>query len=1256
MRETDVPCGVITNGKLIRLVYAPKGETSGYITFSVEQMLTVAGRPIFAALFMLMCEERMFSVEQNKRLPAILLNSRKYQNLVSTQLAEQVMSALFELLRGFQAADDQRGGDLLREILANEPQHVYHGLLTVLMRMVFILYAEDRGLISTDPVYTNHYSITGLFDRLRSDDGRFPDTMDQRYGAWGQLLTLFRLIYDGGQHGSKKANFKIPPRDGYLFNPNRYPFLEGRYDDQDVDVYSDPERQSPINVPRVSDGVIFRVLNSLLMLDGERLSYRALDVEQIGSVYEAIMGFELEVAGGRSIAIKPVKKHGAPATINLEALLEAKAADRSKRLKEWADQKLTGAALKELKDADSIEGLLSALDKKVAKTVTPNIVPKGAMVFQPSDERRRSGSHYTPRSLTEPIVRTTLEPILKQLLVVSDELLEKRSRLEEEVAQVKEKLASAKRDNPKLRTKHKQLTAKLQQTEKDIARRTAAAEAKIPHPTQLLQLKICDPAMGSGAFLVEVCRQLADELLKSWAFHAPRDEALRVSLPELSTTNYELPTTTARRLVAQRCLYGVDKNVMAVDLAKLSLWLVTLARDHAFTFLDHSLQHGDSLVGLTREQIIGFHWDPKKFKTLLNEPLQRRLDRATEARAKILNAREDVPYKDQEQRLAVADDALDLIRTLGDACVSSFFAEPKKKAREEEVGRVFGLASSYMESLKQPQVDHASRAGLQEAAARLRDSSQENPVPAFHWEIEFPEVFSREDGGFDAFVGNPPFLGGTRVSTEFGMGYFDWLKSAFPPAGHLCDLVAHFFRRTFDLLRTTGCYGLIATKTISQGDTREGGLRIILKSGGTVYAARRNSRWPGAAAVIVSHVFIKKGAFDELPHLDGKPVKRISAYLVEGTLDESPHRLKENPYFSAGSKIYGQGFLFDEGDEQASPLSLMEDIRSRHPECSKRIFPYIGGEEVNSDPTHKPHRHVIYLSDLQEERELNQFEPLRDIVHEKVRPGRMVLGDNPNNRPLKKRWWAYQAHRPDLYDLIRGRKSVVVISQVTAHFVFAFVPASYIYAHTLNVFDIESVGVFAAVQSRAHEIWTRFFASSLEDRLRYTPSDCFATFPFPNDSNSLQEAGNSYLACRSSVMKESELGLTKTYNRFHSPDERDEGILELRRLHGLMDGAVLRAYGWDDLSDLASKSDFCQFLLDYEEEENEDSISTQKKSRKKKPWRYRWPDDFRDEVLSRLLELNEKRHEEELLAGCKPKLTNQTRSESDKSKNQSQLF
>ena len=223
LRETEVPPGLLFNGTHLRLVYAPRGETSGYLTFSVAEMTKVAGRPIFAGLFMLLQEPRLFTMPEKQRLPAILSDSRKYQNVVSAQLAQQVLSALFELLRGLQAANDQRKGDLLREVLADDPNQVYSGLLTMLMRLVFILYAEDRGLLSSDPIYEKNYSVLGLFERLRADAGRYPDTMDQRYGSWAQLLTLFRLIFEGGSHGA----MKLPARKGYLFDPDRYAFLEG---------------------------------------------------------------------------------------------------------------------------------------------------------------------------------------------------------------------------------------------------------------------------------------------------------------------------------------------------------------------------------------------------------------------------------------------------------------------------------------------------------------------------------------------------------------------------------------------------------------------------------------------------------------------------------------------------------------------------------------------------------------------------------------------------------------------------------------------------------------------------------------------------------------------------------------------------------------------------------------------------------------------------------------------------------------------
>ena len=209
-------------------------------------------------------------------------------------------------------------------MLADDPNQVYAGLLTVLMRLVFILYAEDRGLLSSDPVYVNYYSVTGLFERLRADAGRYPDTMDQRYGAWAQLLTLFRLIHEGGSHGG----FQLPARKGYLFDPDRYPFLEGRSTAPACQPSErDRSRASPM-------ACIFRVLQNLLILDGERLSYRTLDVEQIGSVYETIMGFNLEVARGPLHRHQAGQAHGAPATINLEELLAAKAGDRAKWLED----------------------------------------------------------------------------------------------------------------------------------------------------------------------------------------------------------------------------------------------------------------------------------------------------------------------------------------------------------------------------------------------------------------------------------------------------------------------------------------------------------------------------------------------------------------------------------------------------------------------------------------------------------------------------------------------------------------------------------------------------------------------------------------------------------------------------------------------------------------------------------------------------------------------------------------------------------
>ena len=522
----------------------------------------------------------------------------------------------------------------------------------------------------------------------------------------------------------------------------------------------------------MADGFIYRLLENLLILDGERLSYRTLDVEQIGSVYEAIMGYEVEMAGERSIAVKPKD-----VVVGLDTLLAAKPADRVKRLKDEGELTLTGKSLAAFKQAETMEEMLAALGRRVSERTQQVLMP-GSLYLQPGEERRRTGSHYTPRKLTQPIVETTLEPVLAQLG---------------------------------------------------------------PNPTaeMLLELKVCDLAMGSAAFLVEACRQLGDAVVAAWDVHgSPAD------LPDAIA-----PTDYARRLVAQRCLYGVDKNPFAVNLAKLSLWLMTLAKDLPFTFVDHALKCGDSLVGLTRKEIMSFGRDPIQDLPLMKH-YQEEVLAAKVLRSQIqaIDTRSDAAAEKKRTQLAASEQKLLAVRMQGDMAVAAFF-DGCGKSKKDRVA----LAEEYgLVVRQQPE-------RMIEIVARLRD--REKPVVPFNWEIEFPEVFDREENqrasGFDAIVGNPPFAGKNTTVAGNAENYLDYLKAYYPESHGNSDVVAYFFRQAFDLLKGGGSLGLIATNTIAQGDTRSTGLRFICQNGGMIYNATRRYKWPGLAAVVVSvvHVF-----------------------------------------------------------------------------------------------------------------------------------------------------------------------------------------------------------------------------------------------------------------------------------------------------------------------------------------------------------------------------------------------------------------
>ena len=694
--------------------------------------------------------------------------------------------------------------------------------------------------------------------------------MDQRFGAWAQLLALFRLIHGGGSH----AGLNFVARKGSLFDPDRFPFLEGK---------TEQFEEAPL--PMVPDSTVWKVLESLMVLDGERLSYRTLDVEQIGSVYEAIMGFRIELTNGHSIAVRSTSRTGAAVVVDLDQLLDVEGGKRAKALQDATGQKVTGAVAAAIRDATEPADIVAALDRKVDRDATPDIVPPGTPILQPTDERRRSGSHYTPRSLTEPIVAETLRAIFERL-------------------------------GPRA------------------------------EPEQILDLKVLDPATGSGAFLVEACRQLSARLVEAWSMHGG-PETIPADEDEL---------LHARRLIAQRCLYGVDRNPMAIDLARMSLWLATFARDHEFTFIDHTLKHGDSLVGLSRRQIEGLDWDAEARgyqEHIGAEDIRKQLAKASELNRLIREAGNDSARDELLEILEEATEETTWARLLGDLTIAAFFKGKTKKNRKD-------LLKQLREGIGCGEVAPCGR--------WLESLSGDGipPLTPFHWEIQFPEVFDRENPGFDAVVGNPPFAGKNSVAASNVARYPDWLKCAHEGSHGNADLVAHFYRRTFNLLREDGTLGLIATNTIAQGDTRSSGLRWICENGGEIFRATKRVKWPGEAAVVVSVLHIVKGGYAGTKVLDGVNVGTITAFLFHQGGHADPALLEANEDKSfVGSYVLGMGFTFDDTDTKgvASPIAEMQRLIDTEPHNREAIFPYIGGEEINSSPTHAHHRYVINFRD-----------------------------------------------------------------------------------------------------------------------------------------------------------------------------------------------------------------------------------------------------------------------------------------------------
>ena len=832
-RAAGVPLALVTDGARWTLVWAREGESTGMCTWRSELWLE---EPITLRAFVtLLGARRFFALPVDEGLAALLAESAGKQQEVADQLGAQVRRAVELLITTLDYEDRERHGELLAGL---EQAEVYRGAVTVMMRLVFLFVAEERRLLPIDdPRSAETLAASTLRAQLQEHaDREGEDPLERSTAAWHRILALFRAVHGGIEHDA----LRLPAYGGGLFDPDRYPFLEGRQPG------SRWHEQEAHPLP-VDDRTMLHLLDALQTLEqgGARvlLSYQALDVEQIGHVYEGLLDHTAVRTTDASLALsgklEPELGLGELerwATASRDTLIErlAKQTGRSaSAIGKALDGELPDEQRARIRAAcgsdDTLLDRVAPYHALLREDLRgdPLVILPGSLFVTQALDRRSSGTYYTPRELAEEVVRHALDPVAY---------------------------------------------------DPGPAQESDPSKWTLKPAAELLELKIADIAMGSGAFLVAACRYLANRLLEAWKTEADSVDGAAAGLAGAGV-GATLPAdpiereALAHRLVAERCLYGVDKNPMAVEMAKLSLWLITLAKDRPFSFVDHALRAGDSLLGVTDlRQLRVAHLDPGRHRQasldLGFDEIEAAVDRALALRHELEGfvVRDVLDAQRKAAMLAQADAALDDARLLGDLVVGAALAQldDGDPLASADVARhirtmVDHDAPDVERMVARTQLRALAETWLVETRRAIGEVSEvvwDDRHP-FHWALEFPEV--RERGGFDTIVGNPPFQGGKKISGALGGQYRDYLTRwvAGGVRGGNADLVAYFYLRAPVLLRAHGGFGLIATNTIAQGDTREVGLDQMVERGWTFHRAIASQPWPGGANLEMATVWAR---------------------------------------------------------------------------------------------------------------------------------------------------------------------------------------------------------------------------------------------------------------------------------------------------------------------------------------------------------------------------------------------------------------
>lgn len=1188
--KSPVKLGLVTNGDHWMLVHAIAGETTTYASFYAslfsEEPLTLR------AFTSLLSSHRFFGVphedqsksaddEKGQTLEALFKRSAKNQADVTDQLGYQVRRAVEQLIQSIDRVDRDRGRELLEGF---DEKRLYEAAVTVMMRLVFLLAAEERKLLPLgQPLYDQHYAVSTLLAQLQEvADRHGQEVLSRRYDAWSRLLASFRAVHDGVRH----EDLKLPAYGGSLFDADRYPFLEGRPADSKW-------KETAARPLAIDNLTVLDVLRSIQVLEvkvpgggpaeARRLSFRALGVEQIGHVYEGLLDHTAKRAKGPVVSLRGTKDK--EPEVEVEELDDIRAASEAKFV-DWL-KKETGRSKSALKKAveyqlpreDHRRWMLACENKEelyervkpyaglVRDDVhgKPVVFDGGAVYVTEGIERRATGTHYTPRSLTEPIVQYTLEPLVYEGPAEGWD---------------KEKW--------KLRT------------------------AK-----EVLDLKVCDMAMGSGAFLVQACRYMAERVVEAWEEAETKANGRLVITPngelaEGDPSERHVPTdpeerlAIARRLVADRCLYGVDKNPMAVEMAKLSLWLVTLQKDKPFTFVDHSLRCGDSLLGLTSiEQLTSFHLDPKRGKKLhatlvgFTSGIEESVRRAQELREKIasfaVNGIDDARKK--AWLLGEAERELANLRAVGNLVVAAALDAGGRRGRpfDDELQRLSQKLPRLLAERPTKGPDLATPVTL---GGGPRPKGLDENCP-FHWAQEFPEVFARD--GFDAIVGNPPFLGNKYWASKVGI----WLQSMAEwildrPAGK-SNLACLFHRRAANVLNANGCLGLLGPEAIREGDSLDVGLQPMSETG-TIYRADSSRPWPGDATIHVCTFWWSHREFAGARVLDAQTVPTISPSL---RLEEEPQPqpLKGFLWCQKGiDNSKGAALIIDESSDHRALLEVPPSLLRR----------YITSKDITAYGLGPPVRSFLDTGERSLEEISERYHESHAFLLEKVAPTR-TEERLKSYRGLAQRWWQPWCPRFELFSRVRRADSCFVVPMVAKYVLAVRVPSEWAFTNKLIVFPDEREDLGVLLRSAAWEWWVRKYSGLLNQDLSVSLTKAIATFAAPTKpvfgSASLTKR---YEAIVAELLAEG-AGYTRIYNRYHDARESSAGIRALRQLHRDVDLAVNAAYAWENLE------------LDHGFHPTKDGT------------RHTISPAARAEVMRRLLLLNGERYEEELRRGLHKK-------------------